>query len=126
MKKVIYHDASGNLVVLALAKKSDVGKMIPQVLSMTDEEFEDWIIAKDVPVGSTEIHKVNDGDFPGNRLDRDCWVFDKVSNKVIVDPVKKSNKEAVKNFKESKKQAILSKLKISKEEAVDLMVVING
>ena len=64
------------------------------------------------------IIRISASDLPP-REDRSFWAFNDipVGKKLKVDSVKKAQKEAEKQAKEAEKDAVLTKLKISREEA---------
>lgn len=73
-------------------------------------EFMAWYMGRISPGSPYTV--ISSVDIPQTRTQRDEWSIDKVSKKVIIDPVKVAAKQA----KEDEKNAILLKLKITKEE----------
>lgn len=63
--------------------------------------------------------EVEDSDIPSERADRDCWVVE--DGKVKVNAQKKLAKDLKKSEKESNKNAVFSKLKITKNELLELL-----
>lgn len=65
-----------------------------------------------------DYREINDEDIPASRADRNYWKFDSGSKKVVVDTAKKAQ---VEQEKSAKKEAVLAKLKITEQEARDLI-----
>jgi len=71
--KIIYTRPDGGVSVVIPAKQSDVAKRALEVAAMTEAQFMEWVKAKDVPVGSTNVQIVQDTDVPSDRSARNRW-----------------------------------------------------
>lgn len=119
MKKIIYERADGGVSIVSPEKKERVGRVLPQVLTMTDDEYLQFIITKDVPADAINPQIVEEEEILSDKTNRHAWI--RVNGKIEVDVAKvqaKANKEAQ---KESKRASILAKLKINEEELADIL-----
>lgn len=120
MKKIVYSEPSGNVVVIHPAPKEKVGQFLPQVLSMTDDQYVDFIKQKDVPVVATNVSVVDETEIPVRDSNRDKWRI-KPNGKIEVDPSVKTKKE----LQNEKKTVLRSKLKNGQpltDEDIDLLL----
>lgn len=97
MKKIpVYKDqATGRVVILGVAPKEHVAKILPHVAAMTDDEFLDFVINKDVPANARHTVKlINENNFPSDRAHRDEWDFSDDGKSVSPDQAKVAAKIA--------------------------------
>lgn len=114
MKKIIYTSSNGGVSIVSPLEKEKVGSFIPEVLNMTDDQYLEFILKKDVPSDATDAHIVDDSDLPPSREHRFAWKIE--GKKVKVDQVKVQAKIQSDAQKKAEKNAIFDKMKISPEE----------
>lgn len=119
MKKIIYTRQDGGVSILYPAQKEIVGKIIPSVLNMTDDEYLEFIKNKDVPEDAINTKIVDESYVPTDRTNRNEWV-DK-GDKIEPDENKVQEKENNIAREESEQLNVLSKLGITKEDAEILL-----
>lgn len=123
MKKIVYGRSDGGISVIHPAPQYKVAKQNPAVASMTEIEYLNFIINKDVPNGSTNVRIVDESDIPNSRENRDEWVD--TGTEIKPDSVKVKDKISSLKKVESGKQSVLNKLGITKEEAFHLGSILN-
>jgi hypothetical protein len=122
MKKIVYKEPGAGIVILTVAAKENLAKYIPQVADMTDDEYYDFIIKKDVPEEAQDTVKLmDDKDFPATREHRDEWDFSTDGKKVSPDPVKVAVKLAKQDEERQANVDIFTKMGISEQEAEKIL-----
>lgn len=84
MKRIVYTQPSGGVAVVIPAAQEDVARVLPQVTSMTPDEFVDFIKDRDLPGTATNILVCDETDIPSSRAFRDAWEQD-TNNLIIID-----------------------------------------
>ena len=79
--KIVYTDNSGNTCIVNPARQEDVAYQLPEIAGMTQAEFIEWIKAKDVPAGATNVSIVAADAIPTDRTFRDALKHDLTHDK---------------------------------------------
>lgn len=79
--KIVYTDNSGNTCIVNPAAQEDVAKVLPEIASMTQAEFIEWIKAKDVPADATNVSIVAADAIPVDRTFRNALKHDLTHDK---------------------------------------------
>lgn len=79
--KIVYTDNSGNTCIVNPAAQEDVAKVLPEIASMTQAEFIEWVKAKDVPADATNVSIVAADAIPVDRTFRNALKHDLTHDK---------------------------------------------
>lgn len=79
--KIVYTDNSGNTCVINPAAQEDVAKVLPEIASMTQTEFIEWVKIKDVPADATNVSIVAADAIPTDRTFRNALKHDLTHDK---------------------------------------------
>lgn len=79
--KIVYTDNSGNTCIVNPARQEDVAKVLPEIASMTQAEFIEWVKAKDVPADATNVSIVTADAIPTDRTFRNALKHDLTHDK---------------------------------------------
>lgn len=74
MKIVFTHE--GNTVILTPVPQAFVARSLPQVADMTEQQYVEFIVNKDVPAGATNVRIIQDHEVPTDRSFRNAWKHD--------------------------------------------------
>lgn len=79
--KIVYTDNSGNTCIVNPARQEDVAKVLPEIASMTQAEFIEWVKIKDVPADATNVSIVAADAIPTDRTFRNALKHDLTHDK---------------------------------------------
>lgn len=79
--KIVYTDNSGNTCIVNPAAQEDVAKVLPEIASMTQAEFIEWVKIKDVPADATNVSIVAADAIPVDRTFRNALKHDLTHDK---------------------------------------------
>lgn len=79
--KIVYTDNSGNTCIVNPARQEDVAKVLPEIASMTQAEFIEWVKIKDVPADATNVSIVAADAIPVDRTFRNALKHDLTHDK---------------------------------------------
>lgn len=79
--KIVYTDNSGNTCIVNPARQEDVAKVLPEIASMTQDEFIEWVKIKDVPADATNVSIVAADAIPVDRTFRNALKHDLTHDK---------------------------------------------
>lgn len=79
--KIVYTNNAGNTCIVHPTPKDSVAKLLPHVGLMTDQEYINWIITKDVPQDAINLSVVQDDAIPEDRTFRNALKHDLTHDK---------------------------------------------
>lgn len=79
--KIVYTDNSGNTCIVNPARQEDVAEVLPEIASMTQAEFIEWVKIKDVPADATNVSIVAADAIPVDRTFRNALKHDLTHDK---------------------------------------------
>lgn len=74
MKKIMYTRFDGGVSIITPANQLVLAEQIPEIGTLTEAEFLDYVIAKSVPQDATNVHVIDDTVIPSDRTFRDAWI----------------------------------------------------
>lgn len=119
MKKITFKRPDGGISVMCPAPQNKVAEFIPAVASLTEAEYYQFIINKDVPKNALNVEIVDESEIPVDRTNRNSW--DKLNGKIEVDQDKVQAKADREAQKLAKRTAALAKLKITESDLADIL-----
>lgn len=75
-KKIIYSLESGGIAVVNPAPKEQLARVFPHVAKMSDDDYLEFIISRDVPADAANVRIVDADELPKDRTFRDAWKHD--------------------------------------------------
>lgn len=118
-KIIVFKRSDGSVTRRIPARKEDVSKVYPEVLSMTDDQYLEYVKNHNIPSDATDIMVIEESEQPSFEH-RDCWTIN--NGKIEV----RQDKVAEKENRKSRRNAILLKLKLTEEEFKELVRGLNG
>lgn len=103
-------------------ERTDGGVSIVNYFEGSNDTLDD--VLRDIGLSGRPIERISKADMPADRTDRNFWKLS--GKKVVVDTVKKQAALDAKAQKDAEADSVLSKLKISRQEAQKLKEVISG